>query len=251
MTPQIKKNTWALFAIFASMALFLAGAAYFEWGRNFLPFLWSRPFLTFLKILLMGAFGLWLLRWITHKFQKQRWLKWIYGILFLPVLLLPLFRCYFKVPYVFCGACPHKCPWGLLRSMAFPAFLLLNLSNKFWCTALCPLGTFQECQARISPKRFKLPSRAGLFAYVVLFVVTGMYLLTLFGSPWEVFFEMGRYAWVEVSLGVAGLILTLAFIIPKLWCRYFCPVGTIDEMISSFRSKSSHSFNQKGPGPSL
>jgi polyferredoxin len=245
MTPQLKKNIWALFAIFASTALFVAGAAYFDRGRHFLRFLWSPPFLVFLKILLITAFGLRLLERITRKFPSQRWLKWVYGILFLPVLLLPIFRCYFKVPYVFCRACPHKCPWGILRSVAFPAFLLLNLSNKFWCTALCPFGTFQECQSQISPKRFKLPSWAGLSAYIVLFLVTGMYLLALFGSSWEEFFEMGRYAWVEVSIGVAGLILILAFIIPKFWCRYFCPVGTIDDMISSFRSKSSHSFNQR------
>jgi len=74
-----------------------------------------------------------------------------------------------------------------------------------------------------------------VLAYVVLLLVTGMYLLTLFGSPWEEFFEMGRYAWVEVSVGVAALILMAAFFIPKFWCRYFCPVGAIAEATSSFR----------------
>ena len=240
MTPQIQKNTWAAFRIFALIGLFLAGAAYFEWGRYFLRLLWNRSFLAFLKILLITAFGLWVLKWITHKFLPQKWLKWIYGVLFLPVLLLPVFRCYFKVPYVFCRVCPNKCPWGILRSMAFPAFLLLNLSNRFWCTALCPFGTFQECQAQISPKRFKLPLWAELFAYLVLLLVTGMYLLTLFGSPWVKFFEIGRYAWVEVSVGVGTVILGAAFFIPKFWCRYFCPVGTIDDVVTGFRrSKTS------------
>jgi hypothetical protein len=245
MTPQIKKNTLALFGVFLSLGFLLALAAYFEWGRPYLRLLWSRPFLTFLKTFLIVAFGLWALKWITHKFLPQRWLKWLYGILFLPVLLLPIFRCYFKVPYVFCRVCPHKCPWGILRNVAFPAFLLLNLSNKFWCTALCPFGIFQECQAQISSKRFKLPSWMELFAYIVLFLVTGMYLLTLFGVPWVKFFEIGRYAWAEASVGVAAVILAAAFFIPKFWCRYFCPVGTIDEVISSFRSKSSHPFIQR------
>jgi polyferredoxin len=235
MTLSIKKSAWVLWGVLALAGLLLAGAAYFEWGRHLLHFLWSRPLLALLKILLFAAFGLWALKRTTHKFLPQRWLKWVYGILFLPVLLLPVFRCYFKVPYVFCRVCPHKCPWGILRSFAFPAFLLLNLSSKFWCTALCPLGTFQECQAQISPKRFKLPSWIELAAYVVLLLVTGMYLLTLFDVSWVKFFEMGRYAWVEVSLWVAGLITAAAFFIPKFWCRYFCPVGTIDGMISSFR----------------
>lgn len=237
--PPIKKNAWTLFGVFAFLGLSLGVAVYFEGGRPFLHFLWSQPFLTLLKILLIAAFGLWILKWITKRVLPQGWLKWIYGILFLPVLILPIFRCYFKVPYIFCCACPHKCPWGLLRSFAFPAFLLLNLSNKFWCTALCPFGTFQECQAQISPKRFKLPSWSALFAYVVLFLVTGLYLLTLFDVPAVEFFEMEHYAWVEVSIGVAALILFAAFFIPKFWCRYFCPVGTLDEVISSFRRSKS------------
>ena len=235
MTHQIKKNTLALFWVLALMGLLLAGAAYFEWGRHFLWFLWGRPFLTLLTILLIAAAGLWALKLIAHKFPPQRWLKWIYGILFLPVLLLPVFRCYFKVPYVFCRACPHKCPWGILRSVAFPAFLLLNLSNKFWCTALCPFGTFQECQAQISPKRFKLPSWIELLAYIVLLLVTGMYLLTLFGAPWMKFFETGWYAWAEVSVPTAVVILAAAFFIPKFWCRYFCPVGSIASLTATFQ----------------
>ena len=235
MTPPVKKNIWVLFETFTVAGLLLACAAYFEWDRYFLRFLWGRPYLGLLKIFLLVAFGLWVLKWITHKFLPQKGLQWIYGILFLPVLLLPVFRCYFKVPYVFCRVCPHKCPWGILRAVAFPAFLLLNLSNRFWCTALCPFGAFQECQARVSPKRFKLPLWTELFAYVVLLLVTGMYLLVLFGASWAKFFEIGRYAWVEVSAGVAVLILMTAFFIPKFWCRYFCPVGTIAELTSSFR----------------
>lgn len=233
MTSKAEKNTRLLFWVFSAAGLLTAAAAaYFDWGRPVLGFLWSRSFLVFLKLLLGLAFGLLILKWITRKFLPQSWLKWIYGMLFLPALLLPIFRCYFKVPYVFCRACPHKCPWGILRSVAFPAFLLLNLSNRFWCTALCPLGTFQECQARVSPKRLKLPLWGELFAYVILLLVTGMYLLTLFGSPWEEFFEMERYAWVEVSVLVAAVILIVAFFIPKFFCRYFCPVGTMHGVIT-------------------
>ena len=69
-----------------------------------------------------------------------------------------------------------------------------------------------------------------LSAYVILFLVTGMYLLTLFGVSWMKFFENGHYAWVEVSVLVAGVVLGMAFFIPKFWCRYFCPVGAIAEM---------------------
>ncbi|MFH0984080.1 MAG: 4Fe-4S binding protein [Candidatus Omnitrophota bacterium] len=231
-----RKNTWVLFGAFALMGLFLAGASFFDWGRRpFLRHLWDRPFLMSLKILLIVAAALWILKWVKHKVLPERWLKWVYGILFLPVLLLPIFRCYFKVPYIFCRVCPHKCPWGILRSFAFPAFLFLNLSNKSWCTVLCPFGTFQECQAQVSPKRLKLPSWASLSAYFFLFLAAGLYLLTLVDASWVEFFEGGHYSWMEVTVGVALLILGVAFFIPKFGCRYFCPVGTIDRMVTDLR----------------
>lgn len=241
MAAWIRKNTWILFGVFASIAISLAGAAFFDWGRPFLRFLSSQPFSFLIRVLLIAAIGLWILKRMTRRALPERWLKWVYGIFFLPVLLLPVFRCYFKVPYVFCRACPHPCPWGIVRSVAFPAFLFLNLSNKCWCTNLCPFGIFQECQAQVSPKRFKLPPWVGLSAYLFLFLTTGLYLLTLFDLPWVEFFEIGHYAWVEVSVWVAVAILGASFFVPKCWCRYFCPVGTIDGMVADLR---------RGPNPS-
>ena len=101
----------------------------------------------------------------TRRLLFQTALKFVYGIIFLPLLLLPIFRCYFKVPYIFCSVCPAQCPWGISRLLVFNTAILFNLSGKFWCVNICPFGTFQECQAQISPKRFKLSPWIGFFAY--------------------------------------------------------------------------------------
>jgi hypothetical protein len=233
---QSKTRAVALFWVLTALGTLVFIAAYFDGARSFLAFLWEPLFIKSLTALLILGLFCGILKRITAKFPPRRWLQWVYGILFLPVVLLPVFRCYFKVPYVFCRACPSPCAWGILRGVAFPAFLLLNLFGKFWCTSLCPFGTFQECQDRVSPKRFKLPAWTGFFAYLMLFLVTGLYLLTLFDSSWVRWFETGRYAWMEVTVAVAALFLAVSFLIPKFFCRYFCPVSAIDRMVTDSQS---------------
>jgi len=233
--PQVRTGTVTLFWFLTVAGILIALAAYFEQGWPFLSFFWEPFFLKSLAILLVMAVLGGILRRITQRYPPRKWLQWIYGILFLPVVLLPVFRCYFKVPYVFCRACPSPCPWGILRGVAFPAFLLMNLFSKYWCTTLCPFGTFQECQDRLSPKRFKIPAWTGFFAYLVLFLVTGLYLLTLFDSSWVRWFEAGHYTWMGVTVSVAALLLAVSFLIPKFFCRYFCPVSTIDRMVTDLK----------------
>lgn len=231
------KHSLLLFSVLFFLGLLLAAAAYFEKGQSFLRFFWSPVFLFCIRIFSVAAFGLLVLKWLSRKPLPRTILQWVYGILFLPLVLLPVFRCYFKVPYIFCRVCPTQCPWGLSRTFIFNSFLLLNCSGKFWCTALCPLGTFQECQSELSPKRLKPVSWLIAVAYLMLLVWTTLYFLTLFGSKGVCFFDIGKYEWVALTGIVAGLIFVAAFFVPKFFCRYFCPVGTIAELTSSFQAK--------------
>jgi len=159
-------------------------------------------------------------------------LKPVFGIILLPLVLLPVFRCWFKVPYIFCDACPAKCPWGISRIFLFNTAILLNLPGKFWCGNLCPLGTLQEYQAKISKQNFKLPYWTNVSAYAILLLFFVMYYLALSGSRALAFFEIGRYGWVTITAFAGSLILLAAFFIPRFWCRYACPVGTIAKLTS-------------------
>lgn len=229
-----------IFLIFSLAGVLLAITSYSEKSLAFLYFFWREPFLIFIRSFCIILFCFLILKWVNQKFLPRDLLKLIGGIMFLPVLLLPVFRCYFKVPYVFCRACPDKCPWGLSRTFFFSTFVGLNLSGRFWCTAVCPVGTFQECQARFSKKHLNLFSWLSALAYIILFLTAWLYLLTFFGSSWIESFEKGGYSWATVSLAAAVLMLATAFFIPKFWCRYFCPIGTIAELGSWFK----HLFNK-------
>ncbi len=223
------------FAIF-----FLTGAALSvmlvaEPGHPWLRFFWSGTFASILKILLGAAAVMWILKKVSGVNVPRGILKWVYGFLFLPVVLFPVFRCYFKVPYVFCRACPSPCPWGVSRSFFFSGFLVLNFPDRFWCSSLCPFGTLQEDSLSFSKRFFRLPTWTAGMAYIVLFAVLGLYLTTLFDWPWLNFFDVGHYAFFKVTAVGALLIFAAGFFVPKFWCRCFCPVGTIDLLIASFR----------------
>lgn len=228
-----KRDLFFLF-VFIFLGFLLEVAMYQEKPAAWLRIFWGQPFLGLIQISCVVAFCFLIYQWLAHKTVSVIFLKWIYGLIFLPLLLLPIFRCYFKMPYVFCRACPHPCPWGLSRTFVFNSFILLNLSGKFWCTCLCPFGTFQECQTQISKRNFRLFPWLMAAPYIVLFLFAGMYFLTLFRSPWMEWFRE-PYSWDMVTVLIALGILGAAFFIPKFWCRYFCPVGTVAELTSSFQ----------------
>ncbi len=228
-------NKKILFWLFSFLGL---GTAWFALPGNeggLLGFLWSPVFLNTVRIFCVIALILLVISRLTQRPLPQAVLKWIFGILFLPLVLLPVFRCYFKVPYVFCRACPQPCPWGLCRTFIFNSFLLLNLSGRFWCANLCPIGTYQEGQTHLSKKYLKIFSWLFFSSYIILLLVAGMYLLTLFGSPWVAKFEAGRYAWGTTAVITFLAVFVLSFFVPKFGCRYICPVGAIAELTTSLR----------------
>ena len=227
MIPQDDRKTLAFFWVFLLAGISIAVIGYSGKGLSFISFLRREPSLSLIRFFCALLFGFLILKFISQKFLPGDWLKLIGGLIFLPFILLPALRCYFKVPYVFCRACPDKCPWGLSRTFFFSAFVTLNLSGRFWCSVVCPLGTFQECQARISKKSFQPFLWLSASSYVILLLAAGMYFLALSGSSLMGFFENGRYAWAAVSVITGGLIIAGAFFIPRFWCRYFCPIGAI------------------------
>lgn len=229
----MKKNI-VIFCIFSFLGFCLAALAYPENTVSFLGFFWSYKFRFLIYIACASAFILLLVRLFTRRLFFQKALKFAYGIIFLPLLLLPIFRCYFKVPYIFCSICPAQCPWGISRPFVFNAAILFNLSGRFWCVNICPFGTFQECQTQISKLNFSLPSWLNFLSYLTLLLFIGMYFLALSGLGALAYFENERYMWVVTTASAALLILIAAFFIPRFFCRYVCPVGTIAKLTSSF-----------------
>lgn len=227
----MNRKTTAFFLLFLALGSWLAVIAHGDTALYYLNFFWTSRFQFLIKVAFASAFFLIILKWASKKPMPLSAIKLVYGILFLPLVLLPVYRCCFKVPYVFCRVCPSKCPWGISRTVALGSFLILNLFGRFWCFSMCPLGTFQECQVRASKKNIELPLWARLSSYISFFLTAWMYFLTMLGSGLLVYFGFGYYRWAGVTVAVAAFILLASFFIPKFWCRYFCPIGTVAETL--------------------
>jgi len=153
-------------------------------------------------------------------------------IIFLPLAVMPLFKCWFKVPYIFCDSCPHKCPWGHMRSIFIPIFLGINLQKRFWCFKQCPFGKIQTKQLGVCKKRINLPKwvkniRYLFLAYTIFIIIAT---LTNINSVGNQFIFAKQYMFILGTAIASFTIFTLSFFIPKFWCNYFCPIGSIGDL---------------------
>jgi len=165
-------------------------------------------------------------------------LKYPYFILFLPLVLFPVIRCKFKIPYIFCRACPSPCPWGLSVRLIIPGFLIQNVDRKFWCYKLCPFGTIQNSQTKICKLRLRVPKwlrniRYAILAFVVLSILAAFNNISVISN----LFFRGSYSPVIITISVAIIIFLLSFFIPSLWCNYICPIGTCSDIVLKVERK--------------
>jgi len=161
---------------------------------------------------------------------KDRTLKIIYFIIFLPIAAIPLVKCYFKIPYVLCKACPRKCVFGEVRPFIIPSFLLLNLDKRSWCYKLCPCGTFQDYQAKLCKKRIKPPKSLIYLRYLFLLFTIIAVLLLVFNENFKDPFFVGTYKIIITTIIAAVIIFLLSFFIPRFWCNYICPIGSFGDL---------------------
>ncbi|MEA2035912.1 MAG: 4Fe-4S binding protein [Nanoarchaeota archaeon] len=207
-----------------------------------LAFFWSNTHYYIIYFALVIAFIILFLILFKKIKVKDNTLKIVYGLIFLPIALFPAFRCYFKIPYIFCRQCPEKCPWGVLRPFIIPSFLLLNLDRRFWCYKLCPFGTLQDLQYKVSPKRICLPKWLINIRYIFLiFVIVVIVRVALNPEFYGGMFK-GEYHFAIISFSVVTLIFLIAFFIPRFWCNYFCPIGSFGDLMLKVQNKISKNF---------
>ncbi|MBD3260219.1 MAG: 4Fe-4S binding protein [Candidatus Altiarchaeales archaeon] len=174
--------------------------------------------------LLLGAFFLLLKKsWVKH-------LRPFYYIFFLALWLMPFLRCRFKVPFLFCHACPGKCAWGFYRSSFIPVFLALNLDRRFWCWRLCPLGQIQDKVFRGSG--VSVPAQAGYLRYVVLLFTVLVLALGLSHT------YKAAYVYSALSLGLLFFLLGGSFFVRRSFCTYLCPVGAFSDLVLEVENKA-------------
>ena len=187
-----------------------------------------------------GGAGFW--KSMDHEiFQrtKVRLLRWVNFFAFALVIFFPIFRCYFKVPYLFCHTCPRQCAFGYLRPYLVPAALIMNIDRRFWCFHCCPIGTLHDCQARVTKRPFRLPKFSKILPLATLaFTVFAYFKISADLSQskaadqdWYTFFFMNVYAPYGLVIGIATLLVLLAFKLRRPFCELLCPVGTLSGLL--------------------
>lgn len=135
----------------------------------------------------------------------------------------------------------------LLASALIPAGLALVLGRVF-CGWVCPQNTLSElfdaAGHRLGLRRFFAPTPAPLARYAVLAVILaatllyGFPLASLLSAPGIISVQTARLIYegtVGLELALIGtIILAELFLVRRVWCNDFCPVGS---MLGLFRSK--------------
>ena len=236
MDTSNKKNILSFGLAFLIVVLFFIWLIPSEVYKR-LSFFRSNGYYYIVYISLIIGLVLLLLSYFNKINLKSSLMKIVYGLIFLPAIFFPIMRCYFKVPYIFCKACPRRCPWGNLRSVIVPSFLLLNINKRFWCFKMCSLGTLQDYQNKICSKRISLPKllikiRYFVLVYVIFVVIMGI--IRIGGSP--PFFKGDHHFYIW-SFSIAIIIFILAFFIPRFWCNYICPIGSFSDIVLKIENK--------------
>ncbi|MBW2998901.1 4Fe-4S binding protein [Candidatus Woesearchaeota archaeon] len=195
---------------------------------------WSKAYL---YIIYLGL-GILVLSLFLGRTRLYKFSKLISYIIFLPLAIMPLFKCWFKVPYIFCNSCPHKCPWGHTRTLFIPVILGINLKNREWCFKHCPFGKTQTDQTIACKKKFFLPKwilniRYLFLIYTVYVIITTLLNTSSMGQ--NIAFAKG-YIFIWITAIISLIIFLLSFLIPKFWCNYFCPIGSFGDLSLKLKS---------------
>ena len=171
--------------------------------------------------------------------------RWIHYILFSIVVFFPIFRCYFKIPYLFCHVCPRQCLFGVLRPYLVPAALIMNLEKRFWCFQACPLGTLFDSQLQIAAKPYLNPRYLKLSSFIVVGLATYAYFKiehdftaqtdTLF--DWYSVLFNNTFSPSLLVIVISCVIIASAFITRRFFCNYCCPVGGLSSLVQLVLSK--------------
>ena len=152
---------------------------------------------------------------------------------------MPIFRCYFKVPYLFCHVCPRQCIFGYMRPYLVPAALIMNIEKRHWCYHLCPIGTVLDCQARVSGKPWHLPGWIKILPILILLFTAVSYfkISSDLARPTETLLDWytalfkNSYSPTLIVILITVLMLILAFRIRRSFCETVCPIGTLSNLI--------------------
>ncbi|MBI2896944.1 MAG: hypothetical protein HYY06_25525 [Deltaproteobacteria bacterium] len=161
-------------------------------------------------------------------------------VLVLPAAL-PIGRCYFSIPFLFCHVCPRQCVFGVLRPYAIPVALLANVHDRRFCERVCPLGTVQNaCDGARGKRARRIGALRILRLLTLAFVVVAYFEArsghrgaagSVEGTGLYAAFFQNAFAPPLVALAVAAALLVGSFFVRRPFCDGLCPVGEVSTIV--------------------
>lgn len=128
---------------------------------------------------------------------------------------------------------------GLVVPLVITAALIISLfKGRYFCGNVCPRGAFYDrLVIYISPKK-SMPKflRHMTFRVLIIFILFSFLIIQL-AQNFSNLNHWGMVFWLMcVVTTIIGIFLAL-FIHQRTWCT-FCPVGTLQQLISNQRQKA-------------
>lgn len=177
---------------------------------------------------------------MIYKLHQLSLFRMVCFLAFGLTIFFPIFRCYFKIPYLFCHVCPRRCVFGFFRPYLIPAALIMNLQRRFWCFQACPLGTLLDTQAKIGAKPLNISKVFTLLPLAILGFTAYSYfriqedlnrMPDSSTTDWYTLFFNNAFIPSATVIIVAVILVIGALVIRRSFCDYLCPVGTVSRII--------------------
>ena len=131
--------------------------------------------------------------------------------------------------------------WWLL--ILGPILMALVMGKNLYCAWACPFGGIQEfvhrmggVNTRVSPVITRMAGKTTYFLFWFSFMIMFLTANPAMGTfePFAVLFSFkgSGLQWYLVSIAIFG-----SFIIPRFWCRFFCPVGVTLKILAKTKKQ--------------
>ena len=191
---------------------------------------WTIGGIAALIVVLLGA--------IVPLFYKSR--RWHTVQLVLNVVVLGLWTGTFVSFTILMRLFSGGLSLAALATLAAPLLIVVvalfyPLAGKpgHYCAHVCPFGSAQELAGKLTRRKLRVPVRLNkalnmfrtvLWAVLMVLLLTGTWVVWIDYELFTAFLYSSASVWVVV---LAVLFLVLSVWVPRPYCRYVCPTGTL------------------------
>lgn len=129
--------------------------------------------------------------------------------------------------------------WWILLGGAL--LMPLVLKRNLYCSCICPFGVLQEFTTKLSGVNIALGKKSARFTKTIPYFLTWLALAIIFvtANPamgtYEPFSTFFRLEGMGVQWFILPAVVLGSFIITRFFCRFFCPVGVVLNILVNSR----------------